>query len=740
MKTILLLTHSGETQHQLNLVLGQHISIVPLTPPTEPGREAFDKLFVTWLRLADGVFLDAASLGETARWGIESLATAGTPAHLVVVARMTTQQQQLYRRPGGWLVLADTEPFERAREIVSRCFELHDAQTRLQHLEDFRSRQPQPALVRSAELPGVAHRYREALKGLSATLGQQRERSVLLTEFARLLRELLGVGRLALFVRGDGAFTVVASTGIKAEVVRHFRLAALPEYLAREGRVLRRAALAAPWAFADAAALTREFDLLGTEVAVPMLDNEQQLRGVLTLAEKVAGEPLSNDELELVYHLLEQLARTLERDELIKQAEAQRQFYTDVLTRVQTGVLIVGPDHRIVSLNPRVAELLGVTAADCGGQPLTILPACVADVVFEAMLTKQPVPRREVTLPRGARVLGMSVSYVESGRGPVAVALVDDLTELKRQQLAAHDAQEKEFFTRVAYRLSHELKNSLVSIKIFGQLLPERYQEKEFREQFSTIVVSEVNRVDVLVNNLTFFSQPLALVHEEFSLTEVLEACVKNVTQEFSRKQSAFLVAMGETPPEPSGNTPVIVVKRSFAHQAPRVDADRIRVIQAVEHVLRNGVQWMPKGGRLLISTTEAVATDFAAGQLPAGGAVRIDIQDTGEGIALNLLPRITEPFVTTRNVGVGLGLTIVKKIVERHSGRLLIESMLGQGTKVSLVLPVKMQAHPDDKLVTEAARGSSAEELFRSEEDPEAEAGMAAAMERRRRGTSASR
>jgi signal transduction histidine kinase len=240
--------------------------------------------------------------------------------------------------------------------------------------------------------------------------------------------------------------------------------------------------------------------------------------------------------------------------------------------------------------------------------------------------------------------------------------------------------------------------------------------------------------VDVLVNNLTFFSQPLALVPEDLSLTELLDACLRNVTQEFARKQSAVLVAMGETPPEPAGSAPVIIVKRSFAHRAPRVDADRIRLIQAVEHVLRNGVQWMPQGGRLLVSTADAQAADFPAGGLPPGGAVRIDIQDTGEGIALDLVERITEPFVTTRNVGVGLGLTIVKKIIERHSGRLVIDSTLGRGAKVTLVLPVEVQPHPEDQLVMPPARGSSSAELFHREDDAEAAAGMAAAVERRRR------
>jgi signal transduction histidine kinase len=149
----------------------------------------------------------------------------------------------------------------------------------------------------------------------------------------------------------------------------------------------------------------------------------------------------------------------------------------------------------------------------------------------------------------------------------------------------------------------------------------------------------------------------------------------------------------------------VVTVKKNFAHKFARLEGDRIRLLQAFEHVLRNAVQSMPQGGRLTISTTDAQRTDFLDGNMPAGGGVRLEWQDTGGGIALEDLRRVTEPFVTTRNVGVGLGLTIVKKIVERHGGRLEIDSLLGRGTTIVMVLPLKAQPHPEDDLLRENLR-----------------------------------
>jgi K+-sensing histidine kinase KdpD len=104
---------------------------------------------------------------------------------------------------------------------------------------------------------------------------------------------------------------------------------------------------------------------------------------------------------------------------------------------------------------------------------------------------------------------------------------------------------------------------------------------------------------------------------------------------------------------------------------------------------------------------------------LPAGGAVRVEWLDTGEGISLENLKRATEPFVTTRNVGVGLGLTIVKKIIERHGGQLTIDSLLGRGTTVVMVLPVKAQPHPDDALLQHLGKHGGAEETVEPPDVP---------------------
>jgi signal transduction histidine kinase len=754
MKTALLLTNSAETQRLLTEILGEKTNFVLLPPPTDPSRERFDSLFSTWLRLVDAVILDAVSLGETTRWAVESLAMARLQEHQAIVVRATAAQQSLYPMEQGWLVVSDSDSADRLKQSLGTFFELRDAQSKLKRADAVIARQrqttpkafgaavsPAPGLMfspqahPSAIVPSFdAYRYRDALKDLSRILSQHLDENELLSEFLRLVQELLGVGKVAIFTRplqselfadqltaSGTQFTAARSAGIAQHVVEHLRLSVdsgIGGCLAREAKILRRAQTLDSLALDYDPEIAREFELLGTEVAVPMFD-DGQLLAVLTFSGRITGEPLTSEELELVHHLMTQLAQAVRNLHLRDRIASQERFLSEVLAHVQSGVVAVGQDSRILSINRRARALLDLGDEAIVGQDSSRLPSRVGDVIFEVLQTGQEICDREVTLPRSNRPLSISAARfaaslagMQAAAGNlVTVALIEDLTQAKLQQARERELADKEFFTRLAARLSHELKNSLVSIKIFAQLLPERYNETEFREQFSGVVINEVNRVDVLVNNLTFFSHPLGLVHEEVVLIDVIENCLGNVGQEFARKKLAQVVAVGEKAPEPASGVPVVMVKKTFGHKLTRLEGDKIRLMQAFEHVLRNALQAMPTGGRLMISTSDAQPTDFPDGKLPVGGAVRIEWQDTGEGIALENLKRVVEPFVTTRNVGVGLGLTIVKKIIERHCGRLEIDSMLGRGTTVVMLLPVKAQPHPDDALLSQLVKEEAAAE-----------------------------
>lgn len=727
MKTALLLTTSTDARQFFTEALGAHVNLVLLDPPAEPDRARFDALFETWLRLVDTVLLDAVSLGESTRWAVESLAGARLAEHQAVVVRLTADQREHYQLEPGWLSLTATDDRDQLRHNLLTFLELREAQCKLKRANAALGRQHvktggdlHPAgtpLVPAADLL----RYRDALRNIGQVLGKNLNEHELLTEFLNFVRGLLGVGKLALFTRRyhndlftdrlvleDRQLTIASSHGIAPNVVEHLRLNldfGIAGRLSREAKLLRRAAEADALAPDHDPQIAREFELLGAEVAVPIFDNDQLL-GALAFSGKVTGEPLANEELELVYHLLAQLAQAIRNLHLQAKLVGQQRFMGEVLAHAQSAVIVVGQDDRILCANRRARRLLELGEGELVGHRSNCLPPCVGDVLYQVLQTGEEIRQHEVNLPRNHRPVSVSATRFSmslgDAEGLVAVALVEDLTEAKLQQAHERELADKEFFTRLAARLSHELKNSLVSIKIYAQLLPERYDDPEFRTQFRGTVASEVNRVDLLVQNLTFFTRPLVLVYEEVNTEELLDACVGGLATEFAQKRLLHVNLPGQKPPAGEADLPVVTLKKFF-NVPKQIEGDIIRLEQAFEHIIRNALQSLPQGGRLTISAAEAGPSDFPGGQVPDGGALRLEWQDTGEGIALDQLASVVAPFITTRNVGVGLGLTIVKRIVERHGGRLTIDSTLGVGTKVTVVLPRKSQPHPEDHIIEEA-------------------------------------
>ncbi|NQU09510.1 GAF domain-containing protein, partial [bacterium] len=658
------MTRSPERPRQLGELLGREINVVPAPVPDEPARAPFDALCATWLPVSDAVVLDVASLGETARWAIESLAGQPAAATGPVVVYANADQPPGCPFPPEWLVVRDADPADQRDRAVRQFFELCQARERLAALDRLVV-QPRPAVTATpADVDSRAYRYREALKSVSFLLGQRADQASLLAEFTRLLRDLLGLGKLALFIRPFGhdlfgepprpegeSLAMVCRTGISQTMAEHVRLSlrsGLGSLLQRDARILQRGSLAVNPVSAAEAAAVRELELLGTDVAVPMFDNDQLL-GVLVFGSRITGEPWTSDELELIYHLLAHLAQALRNLQLARQIDGQRCFMSEILAHVQSGVLILSADNRVLTINQRARELLGLGPEPWVGRPATGLPSRVTDPMAEALQTGQAVTQRAVILPSQNRSLSISASVVPAAAGRVTVALIEDQTEQQSRQARERDQADKEFFERVAYRLSHELKNALVPVKTLTQLLPTEWKKAEFRDQFGTMVGHGVGRVVQLVDNLTFFAQSRALGYEQVALEALLDTCVHNVGQEFARKKIAQLTLVGAAPADPELDLPAITVKRSLGHKAGWVEADRIRLIQVLENVLRNAVQAMPTGGRLMLSTADAVPGDFPDGQLPAGGGVRIEVKDSGEGIPLENLSRVTEPFFTTR-------------------------------------------------------------------------------------------
>ena len=217
----------------------------------------------------------------------------------------------------------------------------------------------------------------------------------------------------------------------------------------------------------------------------------------------------------------------------------------------------------------------------------------------------------------------------------------------------------------LAASIAHELNNPLgtVSLRIEGVLA--KTPPDDPRRRALEVIEQEVERMARLVANLLQFSRAGV---DKVSTVDVGEEVRRTIelVEHLLRKQQI------RTEPE-------------FAPDLPLIYADRQQLRQVMLNLFTNAIDAMPDGGRLI--------PRLRTGLLPSDRpSIVIEVSDTGTGIALELLPRVTEPFFTTKpeGKGTGLGLAICRRIVQQHQGVIEVESTLGQGTTVRIILPVR--------------------------------------------------
>jgi two-component system, NtrC family, sensor kinase len=213
--------------------------------------------------------------------------------------------------------------------------------------------------------------------------------------------------------------------------------------------------------------------------------------------------------------------------------------------------------------------------------------------------------------------------------------------------------------------LAHEIRNPLVAIRTFTQLLPERYNDAEFREGFQGLALKEVDRICGLITDLLSFARPSRPNVAEESINQVVDGIARILETEAKEKG--------------------VEITRDFAENLPTVWIDREQMKQVFMNLILNAIQAMKEGGAIWILTRPNSKNE--AGE--PGRFVQVEIRDTGIGIPEENLDHIFDPFFTSKDEGSGLGLSISHQIVQEHGGYVTVESKIGAGTSFFINLPI---------------------------------------------------
>ncbi|MDH4162674.1 MAG: ATP-binding protein [Nitrospirota bacterium] len=213
----------------------------------------------------------------------------------------------------------------------------------------------------------------------------------------------------------------------------------------------------------------------------------------------------------------------------------------------------------------------------------------------------------------------------------------------------------------MAAGIAHEIKNPLAGIAGVIQVLKGDIPIGDPKRAVLDEVLSQVERMDKAVRNLLSFARPPEPKMTLVDVNELLSRLLDFLAPQFAKHG--------------------ITSERKMTAGLPWLVLDPDLMQQALLNIALNAIKAMPQGGRFIVETNVDVTKD-------GGGAIRIGLSDSGEGINQENLGRIFSPFFTTRQQGTGLGLSITQRIVEQHNGEISVQSAPGKGSVFTIVLP----------------------------------------------------
>jgi two-component system sensor histidine kinase PilS (NtrC family) len=340
-------------------------------------------------------------------------------------------------------------------------------------------------------------------------------------------------------------------------------------------------------------------------------------------------------------------------------------LYGDVIQSMTSGLAITDRAGTLVALNPSGEQILGRSLEELQGRPLYETGIFSAEEWQNLLSQTGETPVRAETKtrhPDGRMVdLGYSLNQLFDGEGNWHgyILIFQDLTEW-------HDLQEQVRFQdrmaalgQMAAGLAHEVGNPLMSISGSVELLSRSLECNPQQDRLFGILLRESRRLNRTVKNFLDFARPVDRQLTEFDISGVLAEDVELLRNSKEVLESHEVVADLD-PPE------------------ALLRADRDQMDQLFWNLTRNALQAMPDGGRLTVR-----------GRLEED-AYRIEVEDTGIGMGEEEKTRLFQPFKSFFDDGVGLGMAIVYRIVEEHSGRISVESAPGKGTHVIVRLPLE--------------------------------------------------
>jgi two-component system sensor histidine kinase HydH len=336
-------------------------------------------------------------------------------------------------------------------------------------------------------------------------------------------------------------------------------------------------------------------------------------------------------------------------------------FSEALVKNMPIGLIALSDQGKIVACNEKAQAVLKIACSDASGrEALTLLPDPLKKILAE-------LPASGGFLERDIKLItaygkeqiweAVAAGLMDEGIPAGRILLIRDVTAIRQMENEVARSRHLKSIGSLAAGVAHEIRNPLSSIKGFAVYFKERLSGNKEDEQTADVMIAETERLNRVISQLIEFARPLELKKEKVQFVELVQHTIKLIAADAQKNK--------------------ISVEIDAAAEMPAVEVDPDKIKQVLLNISLNSLAAIKEGGKLTIEL------------LPGADNLTVIISDSGAGIEKVDLPKIYDPYFTSKPAGTGLGLAVVQKIMEAHGGKINVESTAGEGTKVFLYFPL---------------------------------------------------
>lgn len=353
-------------------------------------------------------------------------------------------------------------------------------------------------------------------------------------------------------------------------------------------------------------------------------------------------------------------AKTMERE-----LNKTREMYKLITENTTDMIKVISIDRKIVYASPSYTKVKGIPAEELIGRDVTefFLPEeldTYKRVSRKLIETGEPqiFQKKLITADNEFIYAEYNITPIYNDRNEIEsfVSVGRNITERVKNDAALRNLDRLSIIGQLAAGVAHEIRNPLTSLKGFSKLMI-NMTDKEKQDEYLSIIMNELDRIDMIVNEFMSLAKPQAIQFERENLHTILESTVNIL--------------------HPHALLTNVQINIHYPKEEINLLCSPHQLKQVFVNFLKNAIESMPNGGKI----------DITVQKMEVDKRVKIIFSDEGVGISTDLMHYLGTPFYTTKDKGIGLGLTVSNKIIQEHNGSMKIESQLGVGTVVKVEL-----------------------------------------------------